>query len=112
MSVDTHIDHYKLIVQEQQHKIAALELENQQLREAALQPTANDLSAWVEKISTLFTTKKALHQQILKLESKEKIIRWRIKYKHNNAERISAFENSDDEVRFRGFQFRRFTSNF
>lgn len=98
MSVDTHIDHYKILVQEQQNKIAALEAEIKQLREAALHPTVGDVSAWTEKITSLYAIKKTIHQEILTLESKEKILKWRIKYKHSNADRISAFDNSDDEV--------------
>lgn len=98
MSVDTHIDHYKILVQEQQNKIAAQEAEIKQLREAALHPTVGDVSAWTEKITSLYAIKKTIHQEILTLESKEKILKWRIKYKHSNADRISAFDNSDDEV--------------
>lgn len=98
LSIDSNVDHYRGLIQEQQTRITLLELEIQQLREAGLQLGAVDLSVWMEKINVLYTTKKTLHQEILTLESKEKILKWRIKYKHNNAERINAFDNSDDEV--------------
>lgn len=98
MSMETHVDHYKVIVQEQSSKIAQLELEIQRLREAASQPIVGDVTSWIEKISTLYSTKKTVHQEILALESREKITRLRIKYKHNSAEQMSLFNNSDDQV--------------
>lgn len=96
--METHVDHYKLIVQEQQSKLAELQLEIQRLREAASQPIIGDITSWIEKISSLYFTKKTIHQEILALESREKITRLRIKYKHNSAEQMSVFNNSDDQV--------------
>lgn len=98
--MDTHISHYKVIVQDLHAKIAALEQEVEQWKQTKLQPRIGDLSPWIEKIKVLFTEKKSLHQEILSLESKEKILKWRIKYKLNNAEHISAFDNSEDDVSF------------
>lgn len=98
--MDSHIGHYKVLLQEMQSKISALEKEVEQWKQAAAQPRVGDLSPWIEKIKVLFSEKKSLHQEILALESKEKILKWRIKYKLNNAEHISVLNDSDDEVLF------------
>lgn len=104
--MNNNIGQYQVLFQEKETKIAELmkeneefKKENEELRRIAKRPKAGDLSSWIENLNTLFSTKKDIHEKILKLESKEKITRWRMKYKHSSAERVHAFDNSDDEVR-------------
>lgn len=95
MSIDSHIDNYKKLIQELQHKITVME--NDQKAQAS-QPRFSDLTVWKDKIRALYSQKKNYHQEILTLESKEKLLRWKMKYKSNNAERISAFDDRNNEV--------------
>lgn len=106
LSMNTHISHYQILVQEKEAQIVEWEKrhqqllkENQELRRKANEPRTGDLSSWIRKLVDLYLTKKDIHQKLLKLESNEKITRWRIKFKRRNAERVYAFDNSDDEVR-------------
>lgn len=93
--MDSHIDNYKKLIQELQHKNKMLESELQTL---STQPRVVDLSAWLDKIRTLYNQKKAHHHEILTLESKEKLLRWKIKYKCYSAEIINNVDNSENEV--------------
>lgn len=87
------------MLQEMQAKVTALEQEVEQWKQTALLPkTRGDLSTWIEKVEVLFSRKKSIHQEILTLESKEKLLKWRINHKLDNAEQISVYEDSEDEV--------------
>lgn len=87
------------MLQDMQAKVTSLEQEVEQWKQTALLPkTRGDLSTWIEKVEVLFSGKKSIHQEILTLESKEKLLKWRINHKLNNAEHISVYEDSEDEV--------------
>ncbi|XP_065200738.1 kinesin-like protein KIF18A [Planococcus citri] len=95
MSIDGHINNYKQLIQELQNKNAALENE---LRTLSSQPKVGDLTSWREKIRNLFTQKKSYHQEILNIESKEKLLLWKIKYKSTNAEIINSFHDCNNDA--------------
>lgn len=98
MSIDGHINNYKQLIQELQNKNAALENE---LRTLSSQPKVGDLTSWRDKIRNVFTQKKNHHQEILNIESKEKLLLFKIKYKTTNAEIINSFHDcNNDAVRF------------
>jgi small-conductance mechanosensitive channel len=103
LNFDAHVGHYQILLQEREAKLAEIEKRNDQLAREAQQlrnlakpalPTESDLGSWIQKLVALFFAKKEIHEQILKLESKEKITRWRIKYNH---ERVHAVDSSDDD---------------